>query len=91
MPSFCEYFSKLCKQQICDIYTYVLERYSLQSFGLVEVFTPQPLRVVRVLFSPMACLDGRRGRRLEKACPGCISETVRCKMLILGRDISSGL
>ena len=23
----------------------------------------------------------------EKVCPGCISETVRCRKLILGRDI----
>ena len=29
----------------------------------------------------------RMGGRREKVCPGCISETVRCKKLILGRDI----
>ena len=27
------------------------------------------------------------GRWREKVCPGCISETVRCRKLILGRDI----
>ena len=27
----------------------------------------------------------RMGSRREKVCPGCISETVRCKKLILGR------
>ena len=27
------------------------------------------------------------GVRREKVCPGCISETVRCRKLILGRDI----
>ena len=26
----------------------------------------------------------------EKVCPGCISETVRCRKFILGRDISLG-
>ena len=30
------------------------------------------------------------GRQWEKLCPGCISETVRCRKLILGRDIGSG-
>ena len=29
----------------------------------------------------------RMGGRREKVCPGCISETVRCRKLILGRDI----
>ena len=29
----------------------------------------------------------RMGGRREKDCPGCISETVRCRKLILGRDI----
>ena len=33
------------------------------------------------------CLDGRVGGRREKVCPGCISETVMCRKLILGRDI----
>ena len=30
---------------------------------------------------------GRVGGRLEIVCPGCISETVRCRKLILERDI----
>ena len=29
----------------------------------------------------------RMGGQREKVCPGCISETVRCRKLILGRDI----
>ena len=29
----------------------------------------------------------RAGGWREKVCPGCISETVRCRKLILGRDI----
>ena len=27
---------------------------------------------------------------IKKVCPGCISETVRCRKLILGRDIGWG-
>ena len=49
-----------------------------------EVFTPQPLRAVRVLFSPMVSGWADGGK---KVCPVCISETVRCRKLILGRDI----
>ena len=29
-------------------------------------------------------------RGAGKVCPGCISETVRCRKLILGRDIGGG-
>ena len=52
------------------------------------ILTPQPLRAVGVLFSPMVsgwaggCAGGGK-----IVCPGCISETVRCRKLILGRDI----
>ena len=31
------------------------------------------------------------GGRWEKVCLGCISETVRCRKLILGRDIGWGV
>ena len=55
---------------------------------MATLFTPQPLRAVGVLFSPMVsgwaggwAGDGKR------VCPGCISETVRCRKLILGSDI----
>ena len=30
------------------------------------------------------------GRVAGKACPGCISEVVRCRKLILGKDIGWG-
>ena len=57
------------------------------------LFTPQPLRAVGVLFSPMVSgrAGGRLGGRREIVCPGCISETVRCRKLILGRDIGYGV
>ena len=51
----------------------------------VSLFTPQPLRAVGVLFSPM--VSGWAGGWREIVCPACISETVRCRKLILGRDI----
>ena len=57
------------------------------------LFTPQPLRAVGYCFHPW-CPDERagvlssgQGGWREKVCPGCISETVRCRKLILGRDI----
>ena len=57
----------------------------------LRVFTPQPLRAVGVLFSPMVSgwggvgggVGGGGGREQEKVCPACISETVRCRKLIL--------
>ena len=49
-------------------------------------FTPQPLRAVGVLFLPM--VSGWAGGWVGgKVSLGCISETVRCRKLILGRDI----
>ena len=55
----------------------------------IVFITPQPLMAVGVLFSPMVSgwSGGRVGGRREIVCPGCISETVRCRKLILGRDI----
>ena len=55
--------------------------------------TPQHLRAVGVLFSPVVSgwagcqSSGWAGGQREKVCPGCISETVRCRKMILGRDI----
>ena len=54
-----------------------------------SLFTPQPLRADGVLFSPM--VSGWVGGRREIVCPGCISETVRCRKFILGRDIGWGV
>ena len=57
------------------------------------IVTPQLLRAVGVLFSPMVSgwAGGRAGGRREIVCPGCISETVRCRKFILGRDIGWGV
>ena len=35
-------------------------------------------------------MGGCSGGQWEKVCPGCISENVRCNMLILGREIGWG-
>ena len=51
----------------------------------VSFITPQPLKAVRVLFSPM--VSGWAGGPRDKLRQGCISETVRCRKLIHGRDI----
>ena len=51
-------------------------------------FYPTALKGCRGIFSPM--VSGWPGGQVgggKKVCPGCISETVRCRKLILGRDI----
>ena len=48
----------------------------------LAISTPQSLRAVQILFTPMA--SRWAGRHREKA---CISGTVRCRMFILGGDI----
>ena len=57
----------------------------------VILFTAQPLRPVGVVFTHGVRMGGwaggLTGGRQEKVCPGCISETVRCRKFILGRDI----
>ena len=40
-----------------------------------------------IVFTHGVRMGGRPGGRREKVCLGCISETVRCRKLILGRDI----
>ena len=52
-------------------------------------FTPKPIRDVRVSFHPWFP-DGWVGG-WEKIGPGCISETIGCSKLKLGRDIGWGV
>ena len=40
-----------------------------------------------IVFTHGVRMGGRVGARREKVCPGCISETIRYRKLILGRDI----
>ena len=57
------------------------------SFGLMY-FYPTALKGCQgIVFTHGVRLGKRLGGRLQKVCPGCISETVRCRKLILGRVI----
>ena len=40
-----------------------------------------------IVFTHGVRMGGCPGGQREKVCPGCISETVTCRKLILGRDI----
>ena len=62
------YNLKLFHFTLCKIETHIGFKHNI-------FFTPQPLRAVGVLFSPM--VSGWAGGQWEKVCPGCISETVR--------------
>ena len=56
--------------------------------GDIRPFYPTVLKGCRGIdFTHGVRMSGRAGGRQEKVCPGCISETVRCRKLILGRDI----
>ena len=73
-----------------EIVTFLLLNYSL----LLELQSKFDFFIIFHCFHPW-CPDGRAseraggrvGGRREIVCPGCISETVRCRKLILGRDI----
>ena len=43
-----------------------------------------------IVFTHGVQMGGWAGGRWEKVCPGCISETVRCRKLILGRILVRG-
>ena len=51
------------------------------------------LRALRVLFSPLVfgLVGGWVGGQRQKVCLRYMSETVRCRKLIFGRDIGWGL
>ena len=86
------------KTPITSQHTCMLGRVGVQCNG-VTCFYPTALEGCRgIVFThgvridgPAGVLSGGRvfGRR-EKVCPGCISETVSCRKLILGRDIGLG-
>ena len=53
-----------------------------------DTFYPTALKGCRgIVFTHGVRMGGWVGGRREIVCPGCISETVRCRKLILGRDI----
>ena len=56
----------------------------------ISSFYPTALKGCRgIVFTHGVWMGGRASGRAagEIVCPGCISETVRCRKLILGRDI----
>ena len=59
---------------------------------LFNPFYPTALKGCRgIVFTHGVRRGGRSGGRREIVCPGCISETVRCRKFILGRDIGWGV
>ena len=62
--------------------------YNIAHFRSCKAFYPTTLKGCRgVVFTHGVRMGGRVGGGKEKVCPGYISETVRCRKLILGRDI----
>ena len=59
----------------------------------LDHFYPTALKGCRgIVFTHGARMGGRSsGRAAGKVCPACISGTVRCRKLILGRDIGLGV
>ena len=60
--------------------------FSNENQQFILVFTPQPLRALGILFH-LWCPDGLAFGRQEKVCLDCISKTIRCRKLILGKHI----
>ena len=55
-------------------------------------FYPTAVKGCRgIVFTHGVRMGGRSGRWRKKVCQGCISETVRCRKLIVGRDIGLGV
>ena len=76
----------LVKERVLNMYKNIIKKnFLLVLYVILAIFTPQPLRAVWVLFSPL--VSGWAGGWREKVFPGSISETIRCRKLILGRDI----
>ena len=58
----------------------------------VWFFTPQPLRCAGIVFPMMSRREfGQASGWQEKAYPGCITETLRCRKLVIDRDIGWGV
>ena len=66
-------FGKICEKIMKSLHVY--NSYS---------FFPPVDSIVKMTVS---LVSGHVGRRREKVCSDCISENIRCRKLILGRDI----
>ena len=62
-----------------------------RGYGSINSFYPTALKGCwGIVFTHGVRMGGRAGGWVgggKRVCPGCISETVRCRKLILGRDI----
>ena len=60
----------------------------LLTAGQYQFYYPAaPKAIQGIVFTHGIQMGGRVVRQWEKVCPGCISETIRCRKLILGIDI----
>ena len=76
----------------CTFYTYFsfnnVVWIAATNYLIIIFFYPTAFKACRgIVFTQGDYMGGRAGRRWEKVCPDCISETVRCRKLIIGRDI----
>ena len=71
------------------MYFYIIDTWVVQLFlSSFYHFYPTAHKSCRgIVFTHGVRVGGRPGGLVEKVCPGCISETVRCRTLILYRDI----
>ena len=76
-PDFPIYLSLHALAEVC----------TLQVLLFCLLFLPHSPGCRGIVFTHGVRMGGRAGGRQEKVCPGCISETIRCRKLILGRDI----
>ena len=66
----------------------VLKTMRYRSSETVQDFYPTALKGCQgIVFTHGVRMGGWVGGRREIVCPGCISETLRCRKFILGRDI----
>ena len=92
-----QYYFYLMAYEDCDtiVFTHsvcmawcVVRPHFLKLLESTPRFYPRALKGCRgIVFTHGVRMGGRQGGQWEKVCPGCISETVRCRKLILGRDI----
>ena len=69
----------------------VVNFYFMSKYSACDIFRLTHIIALKgcrgIVFTHGVRAGGRVGGRREIVCPGCISETVRCRKLILGRDI----
>ena len=86
----------MIEDPICSVLSLKLGHTGLESSAFPRLFVghyPTALKGCRgIVFTHGVRMGGHPGgrvggRAVGKSCPGCISETIRCRKLIRGRDI----